>query len=88
MLLSIRQQSEQLLEESEHLEMFFNLYQTAGGTLDDLSFEGLQKRAVWRENLELMELRKIHIKEYGLLGQLAASFTEGGYCTLFREARD
>jgi hypothetical protein len=40
--------------------------------------------ADWPENNELQTLRAQHRREYGAIGERAAAFTEGGYCTLYR----
>ena len=40
--------------------------------------------ADWPENFELQTLRAQHRREHGELGERAAAFTEGGYCTLYR----
>lgn len=37
----------------------------------------------WKEDETLAGLRYRHIERHGKLGQRAARFTEGGYCTLF-----
>ena len=39
----------------------------------------------WDEDAALTALRHRHIAEHGRLGVRACRFTEGGYCTLFRE---
>jgi hypothetical protein len=39
----------------------------------------------WEEDQDLTKLRHSHNAEYGALGVRASKFTEGGYCTLFRE---
>ena len=39
----------------------------------------------WEEDTALTRLRHRHIEERGKLGVRACRFTEGGYCTLFRE---
>ena len=39
----------------------------------------------WDEDVELTALRHRHNAEHGALGVRASRFTEGGYCTLFRE---
>ncbi len=39
----------------------------------------------WDEDVALTSLRHQHIAEHGALGVRASRFTEGGYCTLFRE---
>ena len=40
--------------------------------------------ADWPENVELQTLRARHRREHGEIGERAAAFTEGGYCTLYR----
>jgi hypothetical protein len=40
--------------------------------------------ADWSENAELQSLRARHRLDYGPIGERAAAFTEGGYCTLYR----
>ena len=39
----------------------------------------------WDEDVELTALRHRHNAEHGALGVRSSRFTEGGYCTLFRE---
>ena len=39
----------------------------------------------WDEDVALTRLRHRHNAEHGALGVRASRFTEGGYCTLFRE---
>ena len=39
----------------------------------------------WDEDTALTALRHAHIEAHGDLGKRACRFTEGGYCTLFRE---
>jgi len=39
----------------------------------------------WDEDVALTALRHQHNKDHGKLGVRASRFTEGGYCTLFRE---
>lgn len=39
----------------------------------------------WQEDEDLTELRRRHKREHGIVGERAAYFTEGGYCTLFSE---
>jgi hypothetical protein len=42
-------------------------------------------RSAWKEDLDLSALRFRHKREQPKLGDRAAKFTEGGYCTLFSE---
>lgn len=41
----------------------------------------------WPENIELQTMRAQQRREFGVLGERAAAFTEGGYCTLYRAGR-
>jgi hypothetical protein len=43
------------------------------------------KIEAWDEDVALTKLRHKHIAEHGAVGKRACRFTEGGYCTLFRE---
>jgi hypothetical protein len=43
------------------------------------------KIEAWNEDVALTRLRHKHIADHGAVGQRACRFTEGGYCTLFRE---
>lgn len=45
--------------------------------------ESFTMGANWQENLDLMELRLGHVREFGALGRRAQALTEGGYCTLY-----
>ena len=45
-----------------------------------------QTLVTWPEDQKLTALRLGHNKTHGVLGVRASRFTEGGYCTLFREA--
>jgi hypothetical protein len=45
--------------------------------------ESLAMGANWAENVELMELRRGHVRDHGELGRRAHALTEGGYCTLY-----
>jgi hypothetical protein len=38
----------------------------------------------WPENVELQSMRAKHRYDFGPIGERAAAFTEGGYCTLYR----
>jgi len=42
-------------------------------------------KGAWKEDLDLSALRFRHKREHPKLGERAARFTEGGYCTLFSE---
>jgi hypothetical protein len=45
--------------------------------------ESFTMGANWAENVELMELRRCHVRDHGELGRRAQALTEGGYCTLY-----
>ena len=45
------------------------------------------KLETWEEDVILTKMRHAHIEKHGDLGVRACRFTEGGYCTLFREGR-
>lgn len=38
----------------------------------------------WPENYALQSMRARHRRDFGVLGERASAFTEGGYCTLYR----
>ncbi len=44
-----------------------------------------QKLETWDEDVALTELRLRNMRDHGDIGRRACRFTEGGYCTLFRE---
>ena len=44
-----------------------------------------QNLETWDEDVALTELRLKHMRDHGDIGRRACRFTEGGYCTLFRE---
>lgn len=78
------------LEEYRHFDLFARLYESLdphrpqgwnvlGGN------EALLAAGHWQENEDLRLLRQTHKRQYGALGELAHQFTEGGYCTLYRE---
>ena len=74
---------EELHEEFSHLCAFADAY-------DAIRPEGTQPLDPhlcdgWKEDRELTELRYFAIEVHGELGACASKFTEGGYCTLFRE---
>lgn len=74
---------EMLHDEFSHYCSFADTYDAikddATPTLDPHKIE------TWEEDQELTKLRHSHNAEYGALGVRASRFTEGGYCTLFRE---
>jgi hypothetical protein len=80
---------ETLKDEYEHFCLFSDAYDRIKP--DEVPSMNPHKLATWDEDIALTRLRHSHIAEYGKLGVRASRFTEGGYCTLFREgmrARD
>jgi hypothetical protein len=74
---------EGLKDEFSHYIAFADVYDSISGPdtppMDPHTLE------TWDEDVELTALRHRHNKEHGRLGVRASRFTEGGYCTLFRE---
>jgi hypothetical protein len=81
----------EVLELAEGLWAEFLHYCAFADAHDALALPGepkLNPRTVdgpWREDMELSRLRFRHKRENPRLGERAARFTEGGYCTLFSE---
>ena len=74
---------EVLHDEFEHYTRFADVYDAIRGPdTPPLNPHELQ---TWDEDAELTRTRHRHIEEHGALGVRASRFTEGGYCTLFRE---
>ena len=74
---------ETLHDEFDHYNRFANVY-------DEISGPGTppmnpHELETWDEDVALTATRHRHIKDQGGLGVRASRFTEGGYCTLFRE---
>jgi len=74
-----------LHDETRHFSLLTGLFRDLEGVDFGLSAHELKERGRWREDDELMNLRKQHRVESAALGQRAYRFTEGGYCALFRE---
>lgn len=74
---------EGLRAEFSHYVAFADVYDAirpkGAPPLDPHKIEG------WDEDVALTKLRHKHIAEHGAVGKRACRFTEGGYCTLFRE---
>lgn len=72
-----------LKDEYEHFCLFADVYDrikpAATPTMNPHALE------TWDEDVALTKLRHAHIEAHGELGKRACRFTEGGYCTLFRE---
>ncbi|MEC8530406.1 MAG: hypothetical protein VXY66_00495 [Pseudomonadota bacterium] len=72
-----------LKDEYEHFCLFSDVYdQIKPNNLPSINPHKLE---TWDEDVALTRLRHSHIAEHGQLGVRASRFTEGGYCTLFRE---
>ena len=74
---------ETMFDEYSHFCLFADVY-------DRIKPEGTptmnpHELETWEEDVALTRLRHRHIEEHGRLGVRACRFTEGGYCTLFRE---
>jgi hypothetical protein len=77
--------AEAVYDELAHYCAFADAYdeiRTGGASLD---FDVLRSSGNWPENAELGSLRAEHRRRYGDIGVRAQAFTEGGYCTLYRE---
>lgn len=74
---------ETLKDEYEHFCLFSDAYDRIKP--DDVPSMNPHELATWDEDVSLTSLRHSHIAEHGKLGIRASRFTEGGYCTLFRE---
>ena len=74
---------ETLKDEYEHFCLFSDVYDQIKP--DNQSSINPHKLETWDEDVELTKLRHSNIAEHGKLGVRASRFTEGGYCTLFRE---
>ena len=79
----IRHLLEEVYEEFSHLCAFADAYDAirpeGAPPLDPHACDG------WDEDRALTELRYRTIAEHGEMGVRASKFSEGGYCTLFRE---
>ncbi|MEE2998219.1 MAG: hypothetical protein VX700_13850 [Pseudomonadota bacterium] len=72
-----------LKDEYEHFCLFSDVYDRIKPS--DTPTMNPHELETWNEDVKLTELRHKNIAEYGKLGVRASRFTEGGYCTLFRE---
>ena len=74
---------EMLHDEFDHYIRFADVYDTIRGP--DTPPMNPHELETWDEDAELTRTRHRHNAEHGELGIRASRFTEGGYCTLFRE---
>lgn len=74
---------ETLKDEYEHFCLFSDAYDRIKP--DGMPSMNPHELQTWDEDVSLTSLRHGHIATHGKLGIRASRFTEGGYCTLFRE---
>lgn len=74
---------EVLKDEFSHYMAFADVHDAIRGA-DDPKIDP-HTLETWDEDVALTALRHRHNEEHGALGVRASRFTEGGYCTLFRE---
>lgn len=78
--------AETFYEEFRHYVAFADVYDLLLGPDDPpLDIQNSVAADEWDENKALGELRQSHRQAFGELGARACRFTEGGYCTLYRE---
>jgi hypothetical protein len=69
--------------ELQHYVAFAAAYRVACRALGEAVPAG-RIGADWPENAALQGMRARHRRDHGEIGERAAAFTEGGYCTLYR----
>lgn len=79
-----------VLELMETLQDEYSHYVAFADVYDQIKPDGVppmdpHKLDTWDEDVVLTKMRHDHIATHGDLGVRASRFTEGGYCTLFRE---
>ena len=78
--------AESLCDELRHYVLFADVYDLLRGPGDaPLDVYAARTADEWPENRALGELRRSHRARHGALGARVCRFTEGGYCTLYRE---
>jgi len=70
--------------ELKHYAAFAIAYRLSAGLVDGSVEASPRIGADWPENAELQALRARQRRDHGEIGERAAAFTEGGYCTLYR----
>jgi len=70
-------------DEYEHFCLFSDVYVRIKP--DDVPTLNPHRLETWDQDVALTQLRHDNIADHGKLGIRACRFTEGGYCTLFRE---
>ena len=70
-------------DEYEHFCLFSDVYDWIKP--DDVPTMNPHRLETWDQDVALTQLRHDNIADHGKLGIRACRFTEGGYCTLFRE---
>lgn len=76
---------ETLHDEFEHYVLIADIYDQVHRS-DDPPMAA-HELETWPEDRALADLRHKHLHEHGAIGKRACVFTEGGYCSLFREGR-
>jgi hypothetical protein len=71
-----------IAEERDHLDAFADVYARFRGDAQALTEDYLRELA-WPENDALAELRTRHKHEFGAIGAIASTFTEGGGGALY-----
>jgi hypothetical protein len=74
---------EMLHDEFEHYVLIADIYDAI--RRPDEPPINAQTLETWDEDVALTELRFKHMRDHGEIGKRASQFTEGGYCSLFRE---
>ena len=74
---------EMLHDECEHYVLIADMYDAI--RRPDEPPINAQTLETWDEDVALTELRFKHMRDHGEIGKRASQFTEGGYCSLFRE---
>ncbi|MGR8920650.1 MAG: hypothetical protein ACU85V_13620, partial [Gammaproteobacteria bacterium] len=78
--------AESLCDELRHYVLFADVYDLLRGPADPpLDVHAARTADEWPENRALGELRQAHRAAHGALAARVCRFTEGGYCTLYRE---
>lgn len=78
--------AETFYEEFRHYVLFADAYDLLRAPGDPpIDVHAAKEGDEWPENRALGELRQSHRAAHGALGARVCRFTEGGYCTLYRE---
>lgn len=86
--LELKKLASTLAEEVDHYALFADLLLKLDSSSAGLDPMVLKQQGSWRENDELMRLRRAQIADSPILGRRASRLTEGGYVALFREGHN